>query len=651
MMKAGFCSVYSFSNIVKRNSLLLKPKGLCSAIPSNSSLQLHSHLNSDHLVSSLILALNSCSRVSYCQAVHARVIKSVNYRHGFIGDQLVTSYLQLGYPEDAQNLFDEMPEKDLVSWNSLISGLSRSGFTARCMSAFCRMRFEIDMQPTFVSFLSIISACSDEGALSEGKCIHGFAVKLGMLNEVKIMNALLNMYGKSGYLVEACSFFDATPWQNLVSWNSMIAIYVQNGLAEESLGVFITMRRAAVEFDQATMLTVLQACENLGVRNLAGSIHGLVLRSGLAANVTIATALLNLYAKLGCLPASCKVFGEIIYLDKVAWTAMLAGYAVHGYGKEAIKLFEVMVKNGVEPDHVTFTHLLSACSHSGLVNEGKHYFKIMSEVYGVERKLDHYSCMVDLLGRSGLLNDAYDLIRCMPMEPNSGVWGALLGACRVYGNTELAKDVAKRLFSIDPSDARNYIMLSNIYSAAGLWRDASKVRALMKERGLNRAPGCSFVEHENKIHRFVVGDRSHPEADRIYKKLEELIGKIRKAGFLSKTEFVLHDVDEELKENMINEHSEKLAMAFGLLVTDAALPLIITKNLRICGDCHSMAKVVSLIEKRTIIIRDPKRFHHFCNGLCSCGDYCTISSKTSTRTPSLAVSACLCQDPQRTRND
>ncbi|MBA0676419.1 hypothetical protein Goari_017896 [Gossypium aridum] len=406
--------------------------------------------------------------------------------HGFIGEQLVTKYAKSGFPEDAQNLSGEKPEQDSVSWNSLISGLSRSG-------------------------------------------------EIG-LNEVKILNALLR---------EACSLFEATPFLNLVSGNSMIAIYAQNGLAEEIMGIFIMMRRAGVVFDQATMLTVLQACGNMGVRNLVGSIHGLVSRFGLIANVTIATALLNLYVKLGCLAASSKVFGEIIYLDKVAWTAMC-----DGYGKDAIKLFKVMVRSA-QPDHVTFTRLLSACSHSGLVNEGKHYFKIMCEVYGVEQKLDHYSCMVDLLGNSGLLTDGYDVIKCMPREPNSGVWGAPLGACRIYGNTELAKEVAERLFSLDASYARNYIMMSNIYSAAGMWRDASKVRTSMKEMGLNRTAGCSFIEHGNKFHRFVVGDKSHPEADGIYKKLKELIGKVRKADFMSETEFVLHDVDEELKENMI----------------------------------------------------------------------------------------------------
>ncbi|MBA0733965.1 hypothetical protein Gogos_017926 [Gossypium gossypioides] len=352
--------------------------------------------------------------------------------HGFVGEQLVTRYAKSGYPEDAQNLSGEMPEQDLVSWNSLISGLSRSG-------------------------------------------------EIG-LNEVKILNALLR---------EACSLFEATPFLNLVSGNSMIAIYAQNGLAEEIMGIFIMMRRAGVVFDQATMLTVLQACENMGVRNIAGSIHGLVSRFGLIANVTIATALLNLYVKLGYLAAS------------------------------------------------------------RLVNEGKHYFKIMCEVYGVEQKLDHYSCMVDLLGNSGLLTDGYDVIKCMPREPNSGVWGAPLGACRMYGNTELAKEVAEKLFSLDTSYGRNYILMSNIYSAAGMWRDASKVRTSMKEMGLNRTAGCSFIEHGNKFHRFIVGDKSHPEADGIYKKLKELIGKIRKADFMSETEFVLHDVEEELKENMI----------------------------------------------------------------------------------------------------
>ncbi|KAK9270425.1 hypothetical protein L1049_026004 [Liquidambar formosana] len=393
------------------------------------------------------------------------------------------------------------------------------------------------------------------------------------------------------------------------------------------------MRSAGIKADQATMVALLQACTDLGIGRQAESIHGYIFTCGLNTDVRIATALLILYAKLGRLNASLDVFGEMKHPDRIAWTAMLAGYAMHGNGREAIELFELMVKEGVRPDHVTFTHLLSACSHSGLVKEGKRYFEIMSKIYGVEPRLDHYSCMVDILGRSRLLKDAYELIESMPMEPNSGVWGALLGACRVYGNIELGKEAAERLIALYPSDPRNYIMLSNMYSAAGLWRDASEVRALMKERGLMRNPGCSFIEHGNRIHRFVVGDRSHPESEKIYAKLKELTRKIQEAGFVPRAEFFLHDVEGEVKEDMINKHSEKLAIAYGLLVTGAGVPLIITKNLRICGDCHSTAKVVSLIEKRTITIRDSKRFHHFADGLCCCGDYWWSSSSSS---------ACLC---------
>ncbi|KAA8528790.1 hypothetical protein F0562_036145 [Nyssa sinensis] len=517
-----------------------------------------------------------------------------------------------------------MPVKDLVSWNSLISGFSKLGDVGKSLNAFCRMRSDLDLEPNEVTFISIISACTDMGAIDEGNCTHGFALRVGFLLETKVVNALINMYGKFGHLNLACRLFEAMPTPNLVSWNSVVSVHVQNGFSDEAMDLFKSMRRAGVKPDQATMVTLLQGCADLGVGKLADAVHGLIVSCGLISDITIATVLLSVYAKSGRLHASYEVFGEMKNPDRIAWTAMLAGYAVHGYGRDAIEFFDLMVKKGVEPDHVTFTHLLSACSHSGLIKEAKIYFKIMFSVYGVEPRMDHYSCMVDLLGRAGHLKAARVLIESMPMEPNSGIWGALLNACRIYGNIELGKEVAERLFALDPSDSRNYIMLSNIYSSAGQWRDASKVRALMKERSLMRNPGCSFIEHGNKIYRFVVGDQSHPNSEKIFMKLEELIEKIQKAGYVPETEFVLHNVDEEVKQDMISKHSEKLAIAFGLLVIGADRPLIITKNLRICGDCHSTAKFVSLVEKRTIIIRDMKRFHHFTDGLCSCGDYWSV---------------------------
>ncbi|KAF8022644.1 hypothetical protein BT93_F0225 [Corymbia citriodora subsp. variegata] len=598
-----------------------RPLRARSTLSCSPSRRLHSCSDADSLVSFLILALSQCSSASHCEAVHSRVVKSVSYRHGFIGDQLVSKYAEVGCEGHAGKLFDEIPEKDLVSWNSLISGFSRKGCLAKCLYAFHRMRNETLMNPNEVTLLSVISSCADVKALDEGRSIHGLSERLGMLTEVKVVNSLINMYGKCAKLGAACQLFEIMPVRSLVSWNSMIAVYAENESPTEGIDCFKLMRRNGIQPDDATLVALLQACESVGSIRLVESVHCVICRHGFYGRMLIVTALLDLYAKTGRLDASHQVFLEIRNPDSIAWTAMLAGYAAHGYGLEAVTLFKLMVKKGMKPDRVTFTHLLNACGHAGLVEEGKRYFRTMFGLYGVETTLDHYSCMVDLLGRSGSLKDAYELIRSMPMEPNSGVWGALLGACRIYRNAELGKLAAEHLINMDPSDARNYIVLSNIYSVVGLWKEASEIRALMKENCLARLPGCSYIEHGNKIHQFVVGDQSHPLSRGIYTKLTELIGKIRKAGLAPKTEFILHDVDEELKEDMINEHCEKLAISFGILVTNPGRTLIIRKNLRICGDCHSFAKIISLIEKRTIIIRDPKRFHHFTDGICSCADY------------------------------
>ncbi|KAL0735485.1 hypothetical protein Bca4012_011695 [Brassica carinata] len=575
-------------------------------------------------VSSLIASIASCVSVFKCRSLHCKVVKTVSYRHGFIGDQLVRSYLRLGHEVCAEKLFDEMPERDLVSWNSLISGYSGTGYLGKSLKALSRL-MRSEFRPNEVTFLSIISACCvhRKSREEEGRCVHGLAMKCGVLEEVKVVNALINWYGKAGDLSSSCKLFEDLSVKNVVSWNTMIVVYLQNGLAEEGLACFNASRRVGNKADQATFLTVLRVCEAIGAVKVAQGIHGMILCYGFDANMCVTTALLDLYAKLGRLEDSSKVFLEMTSPDSMAWTAMLAAYATHGYGRDAIKHFELMVDHyGISPDHVTFTHLLSACSHSGLVEEGKHYFETMLERYRVEPRLDHYSCMVDLMGRSGFLQEAYGLIKEMPIEPSSGVWGALLGACRVYGDTKLGQEAAERLFELEPYDGRNYIMLSNIYSASGQWKDASRIRNLMKQKGLVRASGCSYIEHGNKIHKFVVGDWSHPESEKIQKKLKEIRKKMKnELGYRSRTEFVLHDVDEGVKEEMINQHSEKLAMAFGLLVISPMEPIIIRKNLRICGDCHETAKAISLMERRRLVIRDSKRFHHFSEGSCSCRDY------------------------------
>ncbi|KAG9441608.1 hypothetical protein H6P81_017462 [Aristolochia fimbriata] len=551
------------------------------------------------------------------QRVHALVVKSELYSYGFLGDRLVSAYANCGHSVDASRLFDEIPCKDLVSWNSMVSALSRNGNYSESFNIF-RWLMSTDLSPNFVTVVSVASAYGNRNALTGGMCLHGFVEKAGFLCTAEVVNSLITMYGKCGCIVSAHELFDKAATKNIVSWNSMIAIYAQLGSVEVVFDLFNSLRISEIKPDCATIVSVLQGCANLRKGN---AIHGYIVRAGFSTDTPVETALINFHAKSGSLNSSCKIFHEMNDPDTIAWTAMIGAYAVHGQGSAAIEAFECMVSEGVIPDHVTFTHVLNACSHSGLVIEGKKYFKAMSEKYKIQVSMDHYSCMVDLLGRFGLLEEAHQLIESMSVLPNSAVWGALLGACRVHRNIKLGKEAADRLFELNPSDPRNYIILSNMYSREGLWDESSKVRALMKEKGLRRTPGCSFIEHGGNVLKFMVDDRSHPQSQTMYAKLAELTRKMTDSGYVPETEFVLHDVADNLKAEMISTHSEKLAIAFGLLNIATHVPIVITKNLRICGDCHNVAKFISAIENRELIIRDPKRFHHFREGNCSCGDY------------------------------
>ncbi|XP_068646627.1 pentatricopeptide repeat-containing protein At5g40410, mitochondrial [Aristolochia californica] len=571
-------------------------------------------------VTALHLTLNSPCSILDLQKVHARVIKTDLYPYGFLGDRLVSAYANCGLSIDASRLFDEIPRKDLVSWNSLISAFSRNRNYGESLNIF-RWMISANLKPNFVTVVSVASAYGNINALDEGMRLHGYVEKAGFLSFAEVVNSLITMHGKCGLIDLAHKLFEVVTTKNTVSWNSIITIHSQTGSVEGVFVLFNSMRRAEIKPDRATVVSVLQGCANLAAVRKGIVIHGYIVSNGFSMDTPVKTALITFYAKSGNLNSSCEIFGEMNDPDNIAWTAMVGAYAVHGQGRAAIEVFEDMIIKGEIPDHVTFTHVLNACSHSGLVIEGEKYFKAMAENYKIQVSVDHYSCMVDLLGRFGLLEEARQLIESMTVQPNSAVWGALLGACRVHRNIKLGKEAADRLYELNPSDPRNYIILSNIYSREGLWEESSKVRALMKERGLGRTPGCSFIEYGGKVLKFVVDDRSHPESQEMYDKLAELTRKMSESGYVPETEFVLHDVADNLKVEMISTHSEKLAIAFGLLNIGAGMPIMIIKNLRICGDCHNAAKFISAIENRVLIIRDSKRFHHFREGTCSCGDY------------------------------
>lgn len=300
---------------------------------------------------------------------------------------------------------------------------------------------------------------------------------------------------------------------------------------------------------------------------------------------------------------------------------MILGLAQHGNGKVALNLFKQMESEGIRPDKITFIGIISACSHSGLVYEAYNYFNSMSRDYGIEPEVEHYSCLVDVLGRAGQLIEAEKVIKNMPFEPSASMLRALLGACRIKGNKEIGQRVATSLLELDPNDSSAYVLLSNLYAVANQWDEVHAARKNMKRRNLKKDPGYSWIEEKNKVHLFIVDDSSHPEAAAIYDELEYLMQRIKDEGYVPDTEFVLLNVEEEEKERSLYYHSEKLAIAYGLISTQSPQKIRVIKNLRVCGDCHNAIKYISKVTEREIVLRDASRFHCFREGVCTCGDY------------------------------
>eukprot|EP01018_Ginkgo_biloba_P031676 Gb_31111 [translate_table: standard] len=471
------------------------------------------------------------------------------------------------------------------------------------------------------TYASLLEDCINKKLLSEGKLVHAHMTEMGFKPDRFLGNTLVNMYAKCGSLVYARRVFDRMPERNVVSWTVMISAYDSRGHAEEALTLFSQMQQTGIQPNEFTFASVLPACADLAALEQGRKIHETIIKSGFHSDVFVASALLDMYAKCGSIEDACHVFDEMPKRNVISWNAMIVGYAMHGCAKEALQLFKQMQHLGTKPDHVTFVGVLSACRHAGLVEDGWQCFHCMSENYHITPAMKHYCCMVDLLGRAGHLDEAHDFIDKMPVKPDADVWGSLLGACRIHTNMELGQHVAERLFELDPKNSAPYVLLSNIYAAAGRWHDMEKVRKLMKDRRVKKNPGCSWIEVNKQVYAFFVGDGSNPQMQEIYAELKGLSGRMKTAGYVPDTRFVLNDLEEEQKEQILFHHSEKLAIAFGLINTPPGTAIRINKNLRVCGDCHSASKFISKIVVREIVIRDTNRFHHFKDGRCSCGDY------------------------------
>ncbi|TXG51207.1 hypothetical protein EZV62_023731 [Acer yangbiense] len=514
--------------------------------------------------------------------------------------------------ETAFDFFNRFPFKDIASWNTMISGFAQNKNMVKAQELFLAMP-----EKNSVSWSAMISGYVECGDLD--KALQLF--RAAPVKSVVAWTATISGCMKFGNVSLAETLFNEMPVKNLVTWNAMIAGYVENCRADDGLKLFRMMVRFGIKPNASSLTSVLLGCSELSALRLGKQIHQLVFKSPLCNDTTAATSLISMYSKCGDLEEARKLFLWIPRKDVVTWNAMISGYAQHGAGEKALHLFDEMRVEGMKPDWITFVAVLLACNHAGLVDLGIRYFDSMVKEYGIEAKPDHYTCMVDLLSRAGRLVEAVDLIKKMPFKPHSAIFGTLLGACRIHKNLELAEFAATNLLNLDPRSAAGYVQLANVYAAMNKWDHVARVRRSMKENKVIKTPGYSWIEVGTIVHEFRSGDRLHPELIAIHEKLKELEQKMKLAGYVPDLEFALHDVGEEVKEQLLLSHSEKLAIAFGLLKVASGTPIRVFKNLRVCGDCHRATKYISAIEGREIIVRDTTRFHHFKDGVCTCGDY------------------------------
>ena len=580
-------------------------------------------------------------------AVHGLVVK-----YGFgvsthLGNSMVHMYAACKDVGGAWRVFDGIPteQRNVVSWNSLISGFTLNGDPERALRTFEDMVSGETMavEPNRVTVLCLLKSCAELGCLETSSWVHEYIRSqhspLLVAKDVAVLTALIDMHARSGNLALAREIFDGVEAKNVVCWSAMIGGYEQGPCPEEALRLFREMlverdMEVEVKPNAVTLVSVIAACSRLGASRPAIMIHKYAAVTGLDQDARIASALIDMYAKCGHIAHARQVFGEINESTRtvVSWSSIIGAESIHGDGIRALELFSEMKTSGYEPNEITFISLLSACSHAGLVEEGKSCFYSMEKGYGMSPTAKHYACLVDLLGRAGHLDEAYNVILNMPIEADLALWGSLLAACHLHGNYKLGEIVEKKLLSLDSNSVGHRVLLANMYEDAGRWDDVVRMRVGLRRSGLRKIPGQSFIEVGNEVYSFVAEDRSHPESEMIYKELDCLDERVRKAAkYLTETNSNVEDRDIAGLILRCKYHSERLAIAFGLVMIDkhsssrcslrTATPILITKNLRVCRDCHTYTKLVSKVVGRQLIVRDARRFHHFQDGFCSCEDY------------------------------
>ncbi|XP_015577831.2 pentatricopeptide repeat-containing protein At5g06540 [Ricinus communis] len=598
-----------------------------------------------------LLLLESCSNLSHLKIIHAYMIRTHTIVDVFSTSRLISFSIDKNLLDYALQVFYQIQNPNLFIFNAFIRGYSGSESPGQSFHFYIQSQ-RLGIFPDNLTYPFLVKACTQLGSIDMGMQAHGHVVRHGFENDVYVQNSLVNMYSnlgdiraasyifqtmsqldvvswtsmiagynKSGDVESARKLFDKMPEKNLVTWSTMISGYAKNNCFNKAIELYNVLQSEGVQANETVMVSVMSSCAHLGALELGEKAHDYVVRNKITVNLILGTALVDMYARCGSIDKAVQVFDELGEKDALSWTALIAGFAMHGHAEKALQYFSEMIRTGLTPRDITFTAVLSACSHRGLVERGMKIFETMKRDYCVEPRLEHYGCMVDLLGRAGKLTEAEKFVLDMPVKPNAPIWGALLGACRIHKNAEIAERVGKTLIELLPEHSGYYVLLSNIYARTNKWKNVENMREMMKVRGVKKPPGYSLIEIKGKVHKFTIGDTIHPEIEKIEKMWEEILKKIKTAGYTENTTDAMFDIDEEEKENTLHRHSEKLAIAYGIMRTKAHAPIRIVKNLRVCEDCHTATKLISKIYERELIVRDRNRFHHFKGGVCSCMDY------------------------------
>ncbi|KAH0453320.1 hypothetical protein IEQ34_017644 [Dendrobium chrysotoxum] len=633
-------SMYSMLGKTDDAEMLFRAMPVKDVISWNTMMSSYSqngnNIGALKLLSEMLQLNKECNHVTFATALAACASleafldgKTIHALAIFIGlrenlvvcNSLITMYSKFNAMREAERVFQTMPRCDVITWNTLIGGYMENEEKNEVIQTFNQMR-RAGIRGNYITVVNVLGVCSTPHDLPDhGKALHAYAISIGLEINEFVLNSLITMYANGGDFNSSDFIFDQMSSKNVVSWNAMIASKAHHGHGEEAMKYLKEMFSAGIELDQFSFSGGLSASACLASKGEGQQIHCLIIKFGFDSDLHVINAAMDMYGKCGKMDDALKLLPEPSKRSRLTWNIMISCYARYGQFIEAEDTFNKMLLLGPKPDYVTFVSLLSACNHAGLVDKGLTYYKLMTYKFGISPRIEHCACIIDLLGRSGRLTEAEKFIEEMSILPNSLIWRSLLSASRTHRRLDTGQKAAMHLLQLDPLDDSAYVLLANAYALSGKWDDVEKLREHMNSTNLKKRPACSWIQVKNKVSTFGVADKAHPLAKEVYSKLEWILQLVKEAGYVADTSQSLHDTDEEQKECNLWNHSEKLALAFGLMSVPAGCTITVFKNLRVCGDCHLVYKLLSKVITREIVLRDPYRFHHFKGGICSCSDY------------------------------